>query len=308
MERSAIFADGDDDDGQPFAALFSQLKDERSKLDAGPKKKKKKKKKSKNSKKSKESSSEEKADEKRGREAAPKDATAITTATINGSATARPVAVADVAAASRPSIGKKRARPAKSNTSTAPVTGGAGGVGERHPFETEYGDHFETPLVAYRHLKPVLEAVARELGKTPGDLRIYDPFYCEGAMVQRMASLGFENVRNENVDFWQHVEEGDVPEFDVLVTNPPYSGDHKERVFEFCLNSGKPWALLLPNYVATKQYYTASLAKQSMQHGRGGGGGGGEQQPFYIVPQSGLQYQYTHPEGTGHRCGWGVRI
>jgi len=223
MEHSAIFADGDDDDGQPFAALFSQLKDERSKLDAGPKKKKKKK-----SKKSKESLSEENADKKRGREDAPKDAaaintaaaataittSAIATATINGDATARPVALA-VAAASRPSIGKKRARPAKSNTSTAGATGGAGGVGERHPFETEYGDHFETPLVAYRHLKPVLEAVARELGKTLGDLRIYDPFYCEGAMVQRMASLGFENVRNENVDFWQRVEEGDVPEFDV---------------------------------------------------------------------------------------------
>ena len=93
----------------------------------------------------------------------------------------------------------------------------------------------------------------------------------------------------------------------MLVTNPPYSGDHKERVIEFCLDSGKPWALLLPNYVATKQYYTAAVAKHSVHHGRiGGGGGGGKQQPFYIVPQPGLQYQYTHPEGTGHRCGWEV--
>ena len=77
----------------------------------------------------------------------------------------------------------------------------------------------------------------------------------------------------------------------VLVTNPPYSGDHKERVVEFCVKSGKPWALLLPNYVATKQYYMAAVAKQ---------GGGLGQQPFYIVPQRGLKYQYTHPEGTGH--------
>lgn len=30
------------------------------------------------------------------------------------------------------------------------------------------------------------------------------------------------------------------------------AADHKERALDFCLRSGKPWALLLPNYVATK--------------------------------------------------------
>lgn len=35
-------------------------------------------------------------------------------------------------------------------------------------------------------------------------------------------------------------------------TTCSYSADHKERAFEFCLGSGKPWALLLPNYVANK--------------------------------------------------------
>jgi hypothetical protein len=38
--------------------------------------------------------------------------------------------------------------------------------------------------------------------------------------------------------------------YDVLVTNPPYSADHKERALGFCLASAKPWLLLLPNYVA----------------------------------------------------------
>ena len=37
--------------------------------------------------------------------------------------------------------------------------------------------------------------------------------------------------------------------------NPPYSQDHKERIIEFCAESGKAWCLLMPNYVANKSYF-----------------------------------------------------
>jgi hypothetical protein len=36
-----------------------------------------------------------------------------------------------------------------------------------------------------------------------------------------------------------------VPDYDVLVTNPPFSGTHLGRILRFCAASGKPWMLLV---------------------------------------------------------------
>ena len=70
---------------------------------------------------------------------------------------------------------------------------------------------------------------------------------------------GFTGLVHENRDFYADVKSGQVPEYDILITNPPYSADHKERILAYVRGTGKPWALLLPNYVATKQYYTEML-------------------------------------------------
>jgi hypothetical protein len=43
-----------------------------------------------------------------------------------------------------------------------------------------------------------------------------------------------------------------VPPFDVLITNPPYSDDHINRLFEFVTQCNKPYFLLMPNFVYTK--------------------------------------------------------
>lgn len=51
----------------------------------------------------------------------------------------------------------------------------------------------------------------------------------------------------------QLIKNGTVPEHDVLVTNPPFSGDHVPKILSFCAHQGaKPWFLLLPNYVYLK--------------------------------------------------------
>ncbi|EFJ51651.1 hypothetical protein VOLCADRAFT_120421 [Volvox carteri f. nagariensis] len=97
------------------------------------------------------------------------------------------------------------------------------------------------------------------------------------------------NFIHRNRDFYQDVKCGDVPPYDILVTNPPYSADHKERILEFCLRSGKPWALLLPNYVATKAYFGQLLDSTTTA---------ASQRPFFLTPQA--RYSYEHPEGTGH--------
>lgn len=142
-----------------------------------------------------------------------------------------------------------------------------------HPFETEYGDHFETSMEAYKDVVPCLHELSKLRRKSSANLAIYDPFYCAGAVVSHMAQLGFPGVINRNRDFYKDVQEKATPEFDVLMTNPPFSGDHKKYTVGYAFDSGKPWLLLLPNYVATKQYYRDLIREKA---------GGAE--PFYIRP------------------------
>lgn len=79
------------------------------------------------------------------------------------------------------------------------------------------------------------------------------------------------------------------------------SDDHIPRIFSFCAKSGKPWLILVPNYVYTKPYY-----QQSLQNSRPGiptvwqrahlwGGSGDALQPFYVAPPG--RYYYWTPEG-----------
>ena len=68
---------------------------------------------------------------------------------------------------------------------------------------------------------------------------------------------------NENKDFYAVCQRGEVPEHDVLVTNPPYSADHVERCITFAAKNlyehGRPYFLLLPSYSVNKPYYTSAL-------------------------------------------------
>lgn len=68
-------------------------------------------------------------------------------------------------------------------------------------FDVDYNDHFETPIVAYTDIKPMLLALAESLGKKPEDLIIYDPYYCQGGMVMMLKGLGFPRV-NDDLTFF----------------------------------------------------------------------------------------------------------
>ena len=126
-------------------------------------------------------------------------------------------------------------------------------------------------------------------------------------MVAHMQALGFHNVINMNRDFYRDVHSKAVPAHDILVTNPPYSGDHKTKLLEFLAtnrSSGlnvagvegeeeplsrklRPFALLLPVYIATKSYWR-SFVESSQQSGL---------QVLYLLPP--VYYEYAHPEDTG---------
>ena len=160
--------------------------------------------------------------------------------------------------------------------------------GHQWEFAAEYNDHFETPLVAYEDIAPVLTIIAKRLGKSVCDLIIYDPYYCKGNMVNRLSSIGFSTVINKNRDFYGDIASRNIPAYDILVTNPPYSGEHKLRLLNFLRVQQRPFALLLPAYTATKSYWKEfSIPTNSFNP-----------DILYLMP--GGSYSYEHPEGTGH--------
>lgn len=160
------------------------------------------------------------------------------------------------------------------------------------PFETNYNDHFETPWVAYQDIKFLIDLIIQK--PHPNDTTtIYDPYYCNGRSGELLKRLGRNfHVIHEKVDFYKAIQEQSVPEFHILVTNPPFSDEHKQRCLQFAfqelLDQDRCFCILLPAYVASKQYYKTLLAKY------------GKESVVYLVPRPRQEYQYDHPEGTGH--------
>jgi hypothetical protein len=126
------------------------------------------------------------------------------------------------------------------------------------PFIADSDDHCETSHVAYMHVAPILSYIATRIGRE--SVNIYDPYYCAGTVIQHLAKLGFQNVYNKPEDFYQVIQEQRLPQHDVVVTNPPYSGDHFERLLKFlCDNDNnnndkkKPALLLIPEHLSKKK-------------------------------------------------------
>jgi hypothetical protein len=170
------------------------------------------------------------------------------------------------------------------------------------PFETDENDHCESPLEAYQDIVPLLNAVACRRGgvgkpTSRRDLKIYDPYYCNGSVVRHLNHLGFPDVYNEMEDCYEVWKTPSrYPDFDVFLTNPPYSSNHMEELMRH-LTSGsngssnnnktsslslfpshRPWLLLLPQWVHKKDYYM-----EATKH----------IQPFYLVPRK--RYVYVPP-------------
>jgi hypothetical protein len=123
------------------------------------------------------------------------------------------------------------------------------------PFTADPDDHCETSPGAYTHISPLLRLIAKRLGKSPSKLEIYDPYFCAGGMVKHLETLGFDRIHNKAEDFYKVLAEKRVPIHDVVVTNPPYSADHFERMLDFLRANGKPCLLLLPDHFSRKECY-----------------------------------------------------
>ena len=126
-------------------------------------------------------------------------------------------------------------------------------------------DDCETPPEAYVHVAFVLSKLAQKKRKHRRDLQIYDPYFCAGAAAERLRALGFASASNEDIDFYAALSERgerdvsqasppSLPQHDVLVTNPPFSGDHCARLVAFLPARGAdaPPAPLAPDYAHRK--------------------------------------------------------
>lgn len=191
------------------------------------------------------------------------------------------------------------------------------------PYHVDPDDHCESPLDAYQDIAPLLQSIiirepaldlsrhakqstptsndnsnetptstnhknhgsAADKNKNNGNpLRIYDPYYCDGAVIQNLTQLGLPNVYNRKEDcysVWKNSTESLIPPFDVLVTNPPYSEDHIERLFRFLTSptfGHRRWFVLLPTWVHKKDFYTNATNRIA---------------PFYLIPHR--RYVYLPP-------------
>jgi hypothetical protein len=157
----------------------------------------------------------------------------------------------------------------------------------------EFLDHFETPITAYQDIQPALAEVAKAMGIEQHQLRIYDPYFCQGSIKRHLGKLGFPLVYNENEDFYssnryQQPRGASAKEYDVVVTNPPYSGDHKERCIRWLRATGKPWFNLMWAFAADKGWYTSGEASE------------GE---WFIAPTEKSKYDFRNPSGKGMQGG-----
>ena len=99
-------------------------------------------------------------------------------------------------------------------------------------------DDCETSFDAISDILPLIQAVAAYNGhKSLSTTTIYDPYYCTGSVASHWARLGCRNFLNPNEDFYESAKMKTTPPHDVMVSNPPYSGDHIRRVIDFATKS-----------------------------------------------------------------------
>ena len=158
------------------------------------------------------------------------------------------------------------------------------------PFKHDFNDSFETPFLAYTHLLPIINHLKTLPTLQPDNLTVYDPYYCQGSASHRISQCYSCICINENRDFYADLNGISWPDHDYVVTNPPYSEDHKARCLEAVrekLGTRYGYAVLMPEYVKEKSYYREGVA----------GGEGREWVDFSVKPE--VSYDYDHFEGKG---------
>jgi hypothetical protein len=90
-------------------------------------------------------------------------------------------------------------------------------------------DDYETPSNVLNDLVPYINPHST----------IYDPFYCNGKIIEEWKTLGFTCI-NEKLDAFNRQH----PEFDYLISNIPFT--LKQKCVDLAFSFDKPFMLLMP--------------------------------------------------------------
>ena len=112
-------------------------------------------------------------------------------------------------------------------------------------------DDYETPELAWNMLLSKID---------DKNIRIYEPFYCNGLAKTLLNKHGFNNVIHEpSRCFFNNCPASQ--DYDVIFTNPPYS--NLRQVFAKLRELDKPFAVLVPLLVLATQYFQNSVEDMS---------------------------------------------
>ena len=100
-------------------------------------------------------------------------------------------------------------------------------------------DEYNTPNYAWENIKHLL----------PKDKIIWEAFYADGKSGDYLKELGF-NVTQGKIDFFN---DETLPEYDIIVSNPPYS--ICKKIMPRLLKLDKPFILLMPSCKINTSYF-----------------------------------------------------
>eukprot|EP00434_Breviolum_minutum_P037243 symbB.v1.2.033017.t2/scaffold4043.1/size45695/6 len=104
----------------------------------------------------------------------------------------------------------------------------------------------------------------------------YQPFGCESMGRQKVYAI----CSCDDYDVTPALLAAVIPDFDVLLTNPPFSADeHFSFALDFAMKSGKPWFMILPVHVIFRNLFTPTRELPF--------------RPFFLAPQK--KYNFKTP-------------
>lgn len=100
-------------------------------------------------------------------------------------------------------------------------------------------DDYMTPKYAWENIKDYI----------PQNKVIWESFYGDGKSGDYLKEMGF-NVIHEEIDFF---DDNERPEYDILVSNPPFS--KSKEIMDKLYEINKPFILIFPSSKINTQYF-----------------------------------------------------
>jgi len=141
------------------------------------------------------------------------------------------------------------------------------------PMKPGSSNHFQTPEYAVDYILPYF----------PKDWKVWEPAQGKGNIVRKLMKEGYEVTGTDLLtgdDFLSTLFP--TPEFDCIITNPPYS--IKDDWLQRCYDLQKPWALLMPITALGEQERVKMYKKNGIQ---------------IIMPVSRINFETPSGEGSG---------